>query len=154
MNETERTTLKNGNPRHEFTKDDCVKGGKSGSKIKKALANIKTCSKKCPMFPCFLSPIALADEKKQCIRLKTSEYNWNVLSNIILGGREGVETVYKNLLAKVIMEKGTDALKALDQFIRTIYGDKSKTERTNETHITIEDFKDAFKIVKNEEASG
>ena len=142
-----------GENKHELTIKDSRKGGRATKETNptKVLNRMKYCSKKCPIFPCFMSAIALADPEHKCVRLKTESSTWDMITKIMLGGREGWEKAYRGIIAKIAStEKEMDFIKDFDRAFRTLYGEKQEIQATGNT-ITIFDLITAFNKKKEED---
>jgi len=150
----QKSPLKNNNPQHQFTEEERKRGRETlteAGRISLSFNLRKYCTKDCPLYPCFMMPLAMGHPKRLCALKQKNPKERKKILNILLGGREDVIQVYKEILAQVMTkEKPLKVLHAIDRFVRTEFGEKKITEMTGELNI-IDQFIKAHSEKKNEQ---
>lgn len=129
---TEKKTLKNGNPRHVLSKADRVKGGKSKTfrrRVSDGMRTRKYCTKSCPIYhDCWAKELITFDKRftdkstgKYLCALK--HFSNNVQKNtinLLLKGEEGIKSLLKGLVIRLLVHSKLDNVKDLGRLLHDV----------------------------------
>jgi len=119
-------------PAHTLTKEDNARGGRNGTgSLAKQLSHRKKCNSRCPLYPCYLAPIAKA-HGNVCVlndKGRTSPKIRDTFLRIFSEGKDGYIVQMQQLLFQVILlseqegsfEAATKTLKSMVELKPVLY---------------------------------